>query len=93
MSNKPIIECKDGGLRVSGWRTEKVSKNGKAYGTYSFKIEKRYFDADSEQYKETRYFKPEEMLRLRELMTKGYHLSLNHEAKLKEAVKNEADAI
>jgi len=83
MSNKPIIECKDGGLRVSGWRTEKVSKNGKAYGTYSFKIEKRYFDVESEQYKETRYFKPEELLRLKEQISKAYHLSKKYEDKIK----------
>jgi|TARA_Y100000310_G_C20358086_1_gene657650 hypothetical protein len=89
MSNKPIIECKDGGIRVSGWRSEKVSKNGRAYGTYSFKIEKRYFDAESEQYKETRYFKPEELLKLKEQIVKAYHLSIQNEARLKEEAKNE----
>jgi hypothetical protein len=82
MSNKPIIECKDGGLRVSSWRTEKVSKNGKAYGSYSFKIEKRYFDAESEQYKETRYFNPEEVLRVSKLLNEAYSKYLRHKEKV-----------
>jgi hypothetical protein len=72
MSNKPIIECRDAGIRVSGWRTEKESKKGNKYNSYSFKIEKRYYDADSEEYKETRYFNPEELLKLKELLTSAY---------------------
>ena len=77
------------GYALAGGEQKRLVKTVKAYGTYSFKIEKRYFDADSEQYKETRYFKPEELLRLKEQVSKAYHLSQQHEARLKEEAKNE----
>jgi len=79
MSNKPIIEARDSGIRVSGWRTEKESKTGNKYNSYSFKIEKRYYDTDSGEYKETRYFKPEELLKLKELITIAYDRRLKLE--------------
>jgi len=78
-NNKTIIECSDAGIRVSGWRSEKESKNGNKYNSYSFKIEKRYYDSDSEEYKETRYFKPEELLKLKELITVAYDRRLKLE--------------
>jgi len=78
-NNKPCIETRDGGIRVSGWKSEKESKNGNKYNSYSFKIEKRYYDADSEEYKETRYFKPEELLKLKELIIVVYDRRLKLE--------------
>ena len=78
-NNKPCIECRDAGIRVSGWKTERESKTGNKYNSYSFQIEKRYYDSDSEEYKETRYFKPEELLKLKELITVAYDRRLKLE--------------
>ena len=69
-SSKPVKSFSASGIEVSIWRQE-GSKNGHAVIRHSVKIRKQYKN-DKGEWKNSDYFWPEELAKLRSLVRKAY---------------------
>lgn len=85
MSNKPIKQFRSAaalGLSMGMWISEK--------GNPSFKIQKRYKDQESGEWKETQYFTSTDLAGLAELAQRGLAVAANHyEIRAKERASSE----
>lgn len=57
MSNKPIANAKNGGVGIAMWEGYN--------GNYSFTIDKRYKDKKTEEWKESKVFFKEDLIKLK----------------------------
>jgi hypothetical protein len=73
---KPVMEFRAGTIVASVWQ-ERGGANGKSYPKFSVRIQKRYRDEKSGQWKTTTYFRPDELPKLELVAGKAYeHLTL-----------------
>jgi len=73
---QPVMEFRAGTIVASVWQ-ERGAANGKSYPTFSIRIQKRYRDEKSGQWKTTTYVRPDELPKLALVATKAYeHLML-----------------
>jgi hypothetical protein len=59
----PIKEFRAGTVAAAIWES-KTPSNGKAYAQYSIRVQKRYRDDKSGQWKTTSYYRPDELPKL-----------------------------
>jgi len=72
----PVKEFRAGTIVASVWE-ERGAANGKSYPKFSIRIQKRYRDEKSGQWKTTTYIRPDELPKLALVATKAYeHLTL-----------------
>ena len=67
----PEKEFRAGAICASIWRKE-VTHNGRKWQEYSIRIQKRYKDERSGEWKTTTYFRPEDMPKLALVADKAY---------------------
>jgi len=73
---RPVKEFRAGTIVASVWQ-ERGAANGKSYPKFSVRIQKRYRDEKSGQWKTTAYIRPDELPKLALVATKAYeHLTL-----------------
>lgn len=63
-AQKPIKEFRAGTIKAAVWK-EQREDNGRPSVRFSVKIEKRYFDEDSKEWRNTDYFFANDLPRLR----------------------------
>lgn len=73
MSDKdqPIKEFRAGGVSVSVW-ISKAPVNGRSAAQHSIRVQKRYRDDRSGQWKTTTYFRPDELPKLALVVSKAF---------------------
>jgi len=74
MSNKkdqPVKEFRAGGVTALVW-TSKVAVSGRSTTQHSIRVQKRYRDDRSGQWKTTTYFRPDELPKLALIVSKAF---------------------
>ena len=67
----PIKEFRAGTVAAAIWES-KAPINGKPYAQYSIRVQKRYRDDKSGQWKTTTYFPPDELPRLALVVSRAF---------------------
>lgn len=76
--NKPIKELKAGTVRAAIWK-EHREEAGRPTARFSVKIEKRYFDEASKEWRNTDYFFANDLPRLRLVAGRAFEFIVLHE--------------
>jgi len=71
-SHKPEFAISDGSLRLAIWRFTKRRDDGSDFVTHSTKIDKRYFDRTTNEWKETGFLSKQDVASLQQLLPKAY---------------------
>ncbi len=81
MSNaeKPIKEFRAGTVVASIW-VSKTAVNGRSSAQHSIRVQKRYRDDRSGQWKTTTYFRPDELPKLSLVVSRAYEFLTLREA-------------
>ena len=71
-SNKPVKTFRAGQIKASVWKNVKTNKAGENFDAYSISIVKTYKEKDSDNWKETNSFQPDEIAKLELVARKAY---------------------
>ena len=75
----PIKEFRAGSIKAAIWR-EEVQDQGRAIVKHSVKIQKRYLDKNSDEWRTTEYFFPNDLPRLCLVAEKAFEYVALHES-------------
>lgn len=81
LPQKPVREFRASGggtVTAAVWRNEH-ERDGQLMVTYSIGLRKRYYDRDSETWKDSDYFFPEDLPKLRLVIDKAYEYAVLRE--------------
>lgn len=70
-ANPPDVVYRSGGVSVAVWKNETL-QNGRTVPQFSVRIQKRFKDAESGEWKTTDYFFPEDLPRLELVVREAY---------------------
>jgi len=78
-TQKPTKEFRAGTIKAAVWK-EQQEDAGRATVRYSVKIEKRYFDEASKEWRNTDYFFANDLPRLRLVAERAFEFIVLHES-------------
>jgi len=78
-AQKPTKEFRAGTIKAAVWK-EQREEAGRATARYSVKIEKRYFDEESKEWRNTDYYFANDLPRLRLVAERAFEFIVLHES-------------
>ncbi len=76
-AQRPVMQFRAGGIRAAIWRNE-IEQDGRTVVRHSVRIDKRYFDAQRDEWKDSDYLFVNDLPRVRLVVEKAFeYVTLN----------------